>query len=64
MGMSAECGVAAQCVGFLMMGNCFATCATDADCRMGEGYTCGSLPAGGPSTGLYCIPPIGGTGFP
>ncbi len=60
---STECGAGSDCysIGFGMWGVtfCAKTCATEADCRGEEGYTCRMPPLGGGTT-KYCLPPTGG----
>lgn len=55
-----DCGMNGVCDAFPALAyNCFRRCATDADCRESEGYTCQS---GGLSTSeLICLPPWSGT---
>jgi hypothetical protein len=55
---STECGAGAACYSLGTRGYCVKTCASNADCRVADGYMCMSPPFVGGST-MYCLPPIG-----
>jgi hypothetical protein len=50
------CGTAGRCVIMYSYGICMQPCTDPSQCRMGEGYTCYSIPYVTDDT--YCVPPM------
>jgi hypothetical protein len=50
-------GSGGVCVNAMIASYCLKPCATVAECREAEGYTCSAPPTGG--EGTYCLPPMG-----
>jgi hypothetical protein len=57
---STECASKSACV--TQPRSCLATCVSNADCRVSEGYSCQKAPSGGGNLS-YCLPPLSSGGL-